>query len=230
MAAGITVYNTNKNLVLDETYQNFYLTGTGRKEPEWAVTAYNGAHPPKYYGYVDENNGISLNGKPTEQRRLPFESILSTKNEIVAVGCSNSNLYKTYTFKNEPQAAGAHGVGLQVFNAAGKCIYDSNWKRLKVLFFGGDGYKLPTDRELAIVNCCSFWGSGIKGANNYMGGSWFFTSSAVIPENGYTKLRKFFYEGLPIMAYGSPWGETGIMNYHFPVRQAYCMVIDVTGY
>lgn len=230
MAAGITVYNTNKNLVLDETYQNFYLTGTGKKEPDWAVTATNGSHPPKYYGYVDENNGIVKSGQPTEQRRLPFEIILSTNSEIVAVGCSSSNLYKTYTFKNEPQVAGSHGTGLQVFNAAGKCIYDSSWKRLKVLFFGGDGYKLPTDRELAIVNCCSFFGNGVMGANNYMGGSTFFTSSAVIPENGYTKLRNFFYEGLPVMPYGSPWGETGIIQYHFPVRQAYCMVIDVTGY
>lgn len=230
MAAGITVYNTNKNLVLDENYQNFYLTGTGRKEPEWAVTAPNGTHPAKYYGYVDENNGIVLNGQPTEQRRLPYETILSTKNEIVAVGCSDTNLYKTYTFKNEPQTAGAHGTGLQVFNAAGKCIYDSNWKRLKVLYFGGEGYKLPTGRELAIVTCCSYFGSGIKSANNTMGGITFFTSSAVIPEGGYTKLRRFFYEGLPIMPYGSPWGETGIVQYHFPVRQAYCMVIDVTGY
>lgn len=230
MAAGITVYNTNKNLVLDGTYQNFYLTGTGRKEPEWAVTASNGAHLPKYYGYVDENGRIVSSGQPTEQRRLPFESILSTKNEIVAVGCSDSNLYKTYTFKNEPQTAEAHGIGLQVFNAAGKCIYDSSWKRLKVLYFGGEGYKLPTGRELAIVTCCSCFGSGIKPANNYLGASTFFTTSAVIPENGYTKLRQFFYEGLPVMAYGSSVTAPYVIQYHFPVRQAYCMVIDVTGY
>lgn len=230
MTSGISVYNTTNNLVLDETYQNFYLTGTGKKDPDWPVTASDGSHPPKYYGYVDSSGNINLNGKPDEQRRLPFEMMLSTSNGIVAIGCSASNMYKTYTFKNEPQTVSEHGVGLQVFNASGKCIYDSNWKRLKVLYFGTSDYKIPDGKELAIITCCNYFGIGLKYANNYMGGSTFFTSVALVPENGYIKLKKFFYEGLPIMIYGSGFGGAGITEYHYPIAQVNSMVIDVTGY
>ena len=33
--SGITVYNANNNLVLDNTYKNFYLTSVGRKDPDY---------------------------------------------------------------------------------------------------------------------------------------------------------------------------------------------------
>lgn len=217
--SGITVYNTNKALVLDGNYQNFYLTGTGTATPQY-ITNNDGSNATKYEGYIDRST-MTIKGSTTnEQRRLPFEIMLSTADEIVAVGCSSSNLYKTYTFKNEPQTAAAHGTGLQVFNSAGKCIYDSTWKRLKVLYFGGEGYKLPTDKDLAIVSCSVGWETGIIPYNNTAGGCIVMGVSAIVPVGGYTKLKQYVYRANP--AGGSYW-------YGLP-RQAACMVIDVTGY
>ncbi|WP_075580759.1 hypothetical protein [Acidaminococcus massiliensis] len=217
--SGITVYNTNKALVLDENYQNFYLTETGTAEPAY-LDSTTGYRATKYEGTI-ARNPLRIDGTETsEQRRLPYEIMLSNNEKIVAVGCSSSNLYKTYTFKNEPQTAAAHGTGLQVFNSAGKCIYDSTWKRLRILNFGSGGYKLPTDRELAIVTCSVNWETGIIPGNNTQGGWIIYGISAVVPENGYTKLKNYVYRGAPIG--GSYWDGLP--------RPAACMVIDVTGY
>ena len=217
--SGITVYNTNNNLVLDNTYQNFYLTNVGRKDPDY-VKKNDGTNATKYEGYLSSNMNTVRGTLTSEQRRLPYEYMLSTNNTLVAVGCSPSNLYKTYTFKNEPQTASTTGVGLQVFDANGKCIYDSNWKQLKVLFFGGSGFKLPTDKEVAIITCSSSLHYAIVPDNNTQGGSLVYETSAVLPIDGYTKIKTFCYVTNPI----------GGNSVNILPRQVACMVIDVTGY
>ena len=218
--SGITVYNTNNNLVLDNTYQNFYLTSVGVKEPDYMTNSNNGTKATKYEGYLSNSMNTVRGTLTSEQRRLPYEYMLSTNNTLVAVGCSPSNMYKTYTFKNEPQIASAKGVGLQVFDANGKCIYDSNWKRLKVLFFGGSGFKLPTDKELAIITCSSSLYWAIVPDNNLDGASLVYEVSAVLPIDGYTKIKTFCYVAGPIGGY----------SVNILPRQVACMVIDVTGY
>ena len=129
--SGIIVYNNDKNLVLDNSYKNFYvsrvitLTGAGTTTGTFASGEYLAA----------------VGGVSSMTIDAYCENTMSGWTCYVKTWQSGLRVYVLST--NVPDTA--HGVGLEIWDASGKVIFNSNVNPARVLAFGHTEQGLPTD-------------------------------------------------------------------------------------
>lgn len=129
--SGIIVYNDNSNLVLNNSYVNFYvsrkigLSGngvtTGTFQNGEVLAAVGGINATTIDAYC-ENHPSGWTCTVTGYQQGLYVYVLST---------------------NVPDTA--HGVGLELFDDSGKVIFNSNVNPARVLMFGHGETGLPTN-------------------------------------------------------------------------------------
>lgn len=131
--SGIIVYNNSGNLVLNNTYRNFYLsrkislsgTGvtTGTFQSGEYIAAVGGVNAKTIDAYCENN--------PTG-----WTCTVNTFQSGLAVYVMSVNVPET-----------THGVGLEIFDESGKVIFNSNVEPARVLAFGHNEQGLPMDSK-----------------------------------------------------------------------------------
>ena len=129
--SGIIVYNDNSKLVLNNSYINFYvsrkigLSGngvtTGTFQSGEVLAAVGGINATTINAYCEN----------------------SPSGWTCTVTGYQSGLYVYVLSTNVPDTA--HGVGLEIFDASGKVIFNSNVNPARVLMFGHGETGLPTN-------------------------------------------------------------------------------------
>lgn len=123
MSAGIAVYNTDKQLVINENYVNLWLsrkvsiTGTGT-----FTGTFDSGETMAAVGGVDAAGGIDAY---CENSETGYTCKVMTYRAGMCI----------YIFSTE-QPNREHGYGLQVFNASGKLVYDSSNPSARVILSG----------------------------------------------------------------------------------------------
>jgi hypothetical protein len=124
----MTVFNANGVLQIDETYANLALIATGQVAASTQVPGY---FVFIYYATVTvsalnplvavrANYPVALRAVRQSGSQWTFELSVDSK--------TLDGTPITYYVFDTPPAPPAHGVGLQVFNAAGRCTFDSSFK------------------------------------------------------------------------------------------------------
>jgi hypothetical protein len=128
--SGIIVYNNSSNLVLDNTYKNFYLSrkimlsGTGITTGTFASGEYIAA--------VGGLTGTTLDAF-CENTTTGWTCTVNTYQSGMAVFVLSTNIPTT-----------DHGNGLEIRDATGKTIFNSNVEPARILAFGQGEQGIPT--------------------------------------------------------------------------------------
>lgn len=128
--SGIIVHNNNGDLVLDNSYLNFYLsrkialTGTGTTTGTFQTGEYIAA----VGGLADASLDAYCENTPTG-----WSCTVKTYKAGLAVYVFSTNIPKR-----------DHGAGMQVYDASGRIIFDSALEPAKVLTCGHTAQNLPT--------------------------------------------------------------------------------------
>lgn len=205
--SGILITKEDGNLVLNNEYQNFY-----------------------FIGCLDYGDGMSEN-MLQYSNSMTIDSDGSTL--IWAWGCSDNNR-KAFLFSNAPREASAKGYGMQVFNEAGKVIFDSTWKPMKVIHqytipsgAPAEVYRLPEGKECAVVPTGrgqlvnQVFESSSHGVNWYWAGA---TYAHITVVDKTVKWTTTYVEWNPKV-------EPLIVNYYtYSIGNPAYMMLDVTNY
>lgn len=155
MTAGLEVRNTHNSVQINERYKNLMLMRKIRLSdlPPTAHNYYQDRHIRSLTlldgeeliavnAYVPELKGMRIYSNYPNERAYIFDT-----NKTASV--ENLTVY-IYGYKHYPAA---HGAGMQVFDAEGNIIFNSQKKYLKVLSFANDfqgmnqmesGFLVPT--------------------------------------------------------------------------------------
>ena len=137
--AGLSVYTADKHLILDENYQNLRLsrkiklTGTGT-----TTGTFEDGEILAAIGGLDASVNIDAY---CENGSTGYTAIVNTYVEGLYI----------YIFSNKYEKRNS-GVGLQVFNANGNVIYDSNDKSPVIIAsLNNKDSALPKDKRIAVI-------------------------------------------------------------------------------
>lgn len=128
--SGIIVHNNNGDLVLDNSYLNFYLSRkislTGTRTT--TGTFQEGEYIAAVGGLADASLDAYCENTPTG-----WSCTVKTYKAGIAVYVFSTNIPKR-----------DHGAGMQVYDASGRIIFDSALEPAKVLACGHTAQNLPT--------------------------------------------------------------------------------------
>ena len=154
MTSGIRIYNDSNNLVIDENYQNLYvsrkvtLSGTGTTTGTFGSGEVMAA--------VGGVSGSNLDASCTN----------TATGWTCRVGTYVSGMCVYVLSKNIPKQD--HGVGLQVFNTSGTLVYDSSVKFPKVLACGNTDTSLPGGNVIYAIACGAPINQWSQSTNHYV--------------------------------------------------------------
>lgn len=148
MTAGFQIFGDNGNTQVDENYFNFACVAKGTINMPATVTDMNGYKALQTVLLTLDADYPMLFLQP----KLQFSSVQRVKkltgrsHEFKILGGMDANRQPTaetfnwYLFDRPPQP-GLHGDGIQVFNDAGLCVFDSNFPPMRFI----DVITTPTD-------------------------------------------------------------------------------------
>lgn len=238
-SAGITVYNDDNKLTVNQTYKNLVLKRKikltelkevpfEKEEDEGALllTLNNGEILAAVGGMTPDNNMLILQDyyyglKRIHLRGIEYSGDAITDDEVLSAEALKSaypNVY-IYTFGFDTTMVAPHSIGLQVFNSNGECVFDSDKKYMRVKYLGNKEYILPTSTKRYAI--CQIGASVAYSTTKGYFGDW--TSEISFPAivDGKIQVRELSLNGsLGGPGNGDSWYYDAF-NY---------MVLDVTGY
>ncbi|MFR1863178.1 MAG: hypothetical protein ACLTJQ_07095 [Dialister invisus] len=169
-SAGITVYNDDNNkLIINQTYKNLMLKRKIKltdlkiveidREDVLLLELKENEILAAVGGMTKNNNMLIIqdydyNAKQIQFRGIEYSGDEDTDDEILEVEDFKSAYPEVYVyvFGIDTNATAPHGIGLQIFNADGDCVFSSDKKYMRVRHFGPTGYVLP-DSESKYAIC-----------------------------------------------------------------------------
>ncbi len=234
--AGITVYNDDNKLTVNQTYKNLILkrkiklidlkTAEISGEDVLVLDLTKDEILVAVGGMTSNNNMLIIQDYNYEAKRIEFRGVKysedeDTDDEILDIEDFRNaypNVY-VYVFGLDTSTPAQSGAGLQVFNGNGDCIFDSTKKYMSVKYFGNKKYILPTSTKRYAI--CQVGASVAYSTTKGYFGEW--TSEISFPAivDGKTQVRELSLDGsLGGPGDGDSWYYDAF-NY---------MVLDVTNY
>lgn len=160
-SAGITVYNDDNKLTVNQTYKNLVLKRKIKLIDLKTVEIVRRDVPVldlakdeilvAVGGMTSNNNMLIIQDYDYDAKRIEFRGVEysedgDTDDEILDIE-DFKNTYPdvyAYVFGLDTSTPVQSGVGLQVFNSVGGCVFDSTKKYMSVRHFGPTGYTLPS--------------------------------------------------------------------------------------
>lgn len=237
--AGITVYNDDNKLTVNQTYKNLILKRKIKlaelkevpfeseiDEGTLSLTLNNDEILVAVGGMAQNNNMLILKDYYYDEKQIRLKGIeysgdINTDDEVLSAEAFK-NAYPDvciYIFGFSANGIAPHGIGLQIFNSNGECVFDNDKKYMSVKYFGNKEYILPTSTKRYAI--CQVGASIAYSTTKGYFGDW--TSEISFPAivDGKIQVRELSLNGsLGGPGDGDSWYYNAF-NY---------MVIDVTNY
>lgn len=225
MPAGLQVYNSDGVFQIDGEFKNLCLRS--KVTVTCNVATSNGVNN-NYASAAQNYSGIS-NLVIALRSSAPCLVYWISATQYVILSSTNGASVTVYLFGDPPAAGGSSG--LQVYNAAGQLVFDSDQKYMRVAGFEImpghiDSFSYPAGKTYAAITSGGFWGRTIvtgapPGASNYYqsewqrsGSSW---SGVTLNTVGIQTYLGFFPDSAGAITYES-------------LSDTFILVLDVTGY
>lgn len=234
--AGITVYNDDNKLTVNQTYKNLMLKRKIKltdlkiveidREDVLLLELKENEILAAVGGMTKNNNMLITQDYDYDKKQIQFKGVEysgdeDTDEELLSIDDfkrAYPDVY-VYVFGIDTNATAPHGAGLQIFNAGGDCVFSSDKKYMRVRHFGPTGYMLPNSESKYAI--CQIGASVAYSTTKGYFGDWTSEVSFAAIVNGKIQVRELSLNGsLGGPGDGDSWYYDAF-NY---------MVLDVTNY